>query len=168
MIYLRFVTTKWAIESALIRFATRSEFSHVEFVRTEEPIIGAKVPLGPAFAIDTLGALLDGGVEIRPYRSAGITREEWYSAPDIEAAYEEGKAFIGLKYDWLDIVGIALDTGYHRDDRMICSRFALYANRRAWALRGSKPWVNPDRSAWLCTPSDLLWSPLLKKERVVK
>src|SRR6266404_70721 len=93
--YLRFITERWSLESALIRFATRSWASHVEFLRCD-----GETP------IDTLGSRLQGGVQVRPYDYCKPTAESWFTAPNISDAYEYGLTLVGKKYDVLDIIGI--------------------------------------------------------------
>jgi hypothetical protein len=162
MIFLRFITEKWDIESALIRFGTRSWASHVEFVRTVSTSVGWGV------ALDTLGSRVKGGVAVRPYNYCKPAREEWYTAPDIDKAYERGLEFNGFGYDWWDILGIMLHVNWVKDRSFICSRFCFYANLRAWALDNAVPWLSTEQQSQLCTPDILLWSPHLKfVQRVV-
>ncbi len=149
MIYLRFLTSKWSLESALIRFGTRSPYSHVEFVDTVKQL--------------ALGARLKGGVRFRPINYCNTSSSILYSAPGITASYEAGMEFIGDSYDWTDIAGLVLNKNWHRDQSMICSQFVFYANLRAWAKGKSPAWLNPNRPSYHCTPDLLLWSPLLQE-----
>lgn len=166
MIFLRFLTEKYSLESALIRFGTRSEFSHVEFVRTADMSLPGMAAIGDP--IDTLGSRLEGGVRIRPYNYCKPTREEWYTAPNIEGAYRRGLEFIGYGYDWRDIAAIALNKNWvTKRQEFICSRFCFYCNLRDWALGGGQPWLNPDVPSCQITPRDLPLSPFLKRDRIV-
>lgn len=158
MIYLRFMTEKWSVESALVRFGTRGWASHVEFVKTRD---------SDGVAICTLGSRLKGGVQVRPYDYCKPTREEWWTAPNIEESYKRGLEFLDCGYDWWDIAGIALDKALVKDASFICSRFCYYANLRAWALDNAVPWLNTNQQSLFCTPDILLWSPLLKFNRKV-
>lgn len=159
-IYLRFITEKWSIESALIRFATRSWCSHVEFVRLNDD----DVP------IDTLGSRLKDGVQIRPYNYCKPTAESWFDAPFIEAAYEFGKTLVGKKYDSLDILGIGFNTRQHKEGNYICSSFVDACGKAVIPEFGPdtwKGWTNKHFPSRLVTPRDLLASPLIFKFRRV-
>ncbi len=159
-IYLRFTTEKWSIESTLIRFATRSWCSHVEFVRTEA---WPGLPDGE-HAVDTLGSRLEGGVQVRPYNYSNPSAESWFSAPNIQAAYEYGKTLIGKKYDWLDILGIGFNTRLHGEGNWICSSFIDHCGKVASPML----WTNSKFPARLVTPRDLLASPAIVRVRRVK
>lgn len=143
MIYLRFITERWSLESGLIRFGTRWWPSHVEFVRVENGV-----------AVDTLGSRLSDGVRIRPYGYCHPTREEWWTAPYIEQAYENVKSIIGAPYDWIDILGFAFARDWHRAGHYICS---------AVIDKGFKMTPGPLTNEWMpihrVSPRDLLIPP---------
>jgi hypothetical protein len=198
MIYLRFITEKWSVESALVRLGTRSWASHVDFVRAERLQICIEHDTrlnddgtcrycryqGKPFVldmqsyclsynpIDTLGSRLDGGVQIRPYNYCRPTREEWYTAPHIEDAYEFGKTLIGSKYDLSDILGIGADEDWHTDGRYICSEYIAYSGEFRLIPGGVEkvidPWLNSTTPTWHVTPRDLLcFAPLTFVRRVI-
>lgn len=152
MIYLRFLTEKWSLESSLIRFATRSWCSHVEFVAVTTA----------GFAFNTLGSRLEDGVQIRRYEYCKPTAESWFEAPKIMEAYEVGKELIGKKYDWLDILGIGFNTRQHREGNYICSSFVDFCGKAVNAN-----WTNANFPSRLVTPRDLLASPVIHRVKRV-
>jgi hypothetical protein len=152
-IYLRFITEKWSIESSLIRFATRSWCSHVEFVRVRAP---------DGVAIDTLGSRLKDGVQIRPYNYCKPSAESWFEAPNSAVAYAKGLLLVGKKYDWLDILGIGFNTRQHRSGNYICSSFVDYCGKLA-----DGGWTNSEFPSRLVTPRDLLASPVIRRVKRV-
>lgn len=148
MIYLRFITERWSIESRLIRFGTRWWPSHVEFYND--------------VAGTTLGSRIDGGVNVRPRNYCKPSREELWTAPGIEAAYAEGMKVVGAKYDWLDILGFTFARDWHRAGRYICSAFVDACFKRI-----SYPLTNLWMPIHRVSPRDLLVSPKLQFERRV-
>lgn len=143
MIYLRFITQQWNLESRLIRFGSRWWCSHVEFVRTDDA----------GTAIDTLGSHLNGGVQIRPYDYCKPTREEWWSAPQAEAAYEKAKTVIGAKYDVVDILAFAFARDWHEAGNFICSELIDWSFKEIGA-----PLTNLYIPSHRVSPRDLLIS----------
>lgn len=159
MILLRFITDKWSIEGMAIRFATRSWASHVEFVRLSDSPDG----YGPE-PVDTLGSRISDGVQIRPYDYCHPTAESWFTAPNIQAAYDFGKTLIDRKYDWLDILGIGFNTRQHREGNYICSSFIDYCGKVASPMC----WTNSKFPSRLVTPRDLLASPAITRVRRIR
>lgn len=157
MIYLRFITDRLSLESALIRFATRSWCSHVEFVRTEER------ENAPYWAVDTLGSRLRGGVQVRPYNYCSPSAESWFTAPNIQHAYDFGLTLIGQKYDFLDILGIGFNTRQHAEGHYICSSFIDACGKAGSPIA----WTNVHFPSRLVTPRDLLASPVITRVRRV-
>lgn len=160
-IYLRFITDRFSIESALIRFATRSWCSHVEFIDTHMTHIGP-FPGDPRHIV-TLGSRLADGVQIRPYNYCRPSAESWFTAPNIAAAYEFGKTLIGCKYDWRDILGIGFNARWHGAGHYICSSFVDACGKAASTI----PWTNVHFPSRLVTPRDLLASPVITRVRRV-
>ena len=152
-IYLRFVTDRLSLQSALIRFATRSWCSHCGFLRTDDQ----------QNPIDTLDSRLNGGVKIRPYGYDKVTAESWFTAPNIQAAYDFGLTLIGQKYDWLDILGIGFNTRQHAEGHYICSSFIDACGKAASPMQ----WTNVHFPSRLVTPRDLLASPAIVRVRRV-
>jgi hypothetical protein len=152
LIVLRFLTDRLNVESAVIRFATRSWCSHVEFCRVENGI-----------AVDTLGSRLRDGVQIRTYDYCRPTAESWFTAPNIQDAYDFGLTLVGKKYDWLDILGIGFNTRQHREGNYICSSFIDACGKAASPMR----WTNIHFPSRLVTPRDLLASPVITRVRRV-
>jgi len=144
MIYLRFITEQWNIESRLIRFGTRFWTSHVEFVRVADN----------GQPIDTLGSRLNGGVQIRPYDYCKPTREEWWSAPQAELAYEKAKTVIGAKYDIVDILAFAFARDWHEPGNFICSELVDWSFKEIGV-----PLTNLYMPSRRVSPRDLLVSP---------
>lgn len=166
MIYLRFITDRLSLESALIRFATRSWASHVEFVRCEQlhsPYVDSPFDELQDIPIDTLGSRLHGGVQIRHYNYCKPTAESWFTAPKLQAAYNFGLTLIGKKYDWLDILGIGFNTRQHAEGRYICSSFIDACGKAASPIA----WTNIHFPSRLVTPRDLLASPAITRVRRV-
>lgn len=144
MIYLRFLTERWSVESRLIRFGTRWWPSHVEFLETD-------YQNNPVAA---LGSRISGGVAVRGYNYCKPTREEWWNAPKIEEAYAIALRDVGHKYDWLDILGFAFARDWHHPDRFICSELVDWAFKHAGA-----PLTNMWMPSHRVSPRDLLVSP---------
>jgi hypothetical protein len=144
VIYLRFITDQWNLESRLIRFGSRWWCSHVEFVRTDTSGV----------AIDTLGSHLGDGVQIRPYNYCKPTREEWWFAPRAEDAYNMAKAVIGARYDALDILGFTFARDWHKPGNFICSELVDWAFKKVNA-----PLTNLWMPSHRVSPRDLLVSP---------
>lgn len=140
---LQFVTEKWDPVSALIRFETRCDYSHVNFRLADGTL---------------LGSLIDGGVEVRPANYANWSKVYLATAPGIERAADWALRQVGKKYDWKALVGIASDTQWQDKDKFICSELVA----AAFEATGS-PLLNPNALAWRITPRDLLLSPFLKE-----
>lgn len=127
--------------SRLIRAATWSDFSHVEFV----------LPSGRL-----LGAAADGGVLIRDPRT-DYSRVERYrvdtqAEPIVEAAREQ----LCKPYDWAGVIGWGLRRDWQEDDAWFCSELV------AWAFHAAgHPLLRAERLHRI-TPRDLLLSPLLR------
>ena len=148
-VYVRFVTSKWDPLSAVIRFKTDSWASHVEFAYSVRGKLW------------TLGSRAD-GVKVRLYDTYP-TREEWYTAPGIEQAFDSCHKLLGKKYDFLDLFGIALDTDWHEDGRYICSEAV------AWSFEDAGfPLLNTSISAFRIWPKDLLMSPYVRLAKKIK
>lgn len=155
MIVLRFITETWNLQSALIRIGTRSIFSHCEYLDTDTGVtLGAR---------NNRYSYIPAGVQMRPSYYCKPSLEQWWTAPDIEASYEEGKQFIGQGYDDWDIAGIVVNKPWFRPEMMICSRFLWYSNLRAWAKMNAVSWLNPNQPSCHCVPDTLLWSPFLSR-----
>ena len=144
MIYLRFITERWSIESRLIRFGTRWWPSHVEFILVHDD--GT-----PAYA---LGSRVSGGVMVRRADYCKPTREEWWTAPAIDNAYQAALSDVGKKYDWLDILGFAFARDWHRPGRYICSELVDWAFKQAGA-----PLTNTWAPSHRVSPRDIIFSP---------
>lgn len=145
MIYLRFITQQWNLESRLIRYGSRWWCSHVEFVRIADD----------CHPVDTLGSHLSGGVQIRPYNYCKPSREEWWTAPQAEAAYEKARTVIGAKYDTIDILAFAFARDWHKPGNFICSELV------DWSFKEIAPLTNLYMPSHRVSPRDLLVSPQL-------
>jgi|GEM_PF-1180879 uncharacterized protein YycO len=97
------------VVSDCIRFISRGQVSHVEFI----------LPDGT----QTIGAHLDGGVAIRPLEKCAVdyrfqaqcTDEQYTSAMDF-LSWQVGKP-----YDLTNIAGILLNRDWHKGSSWICS-----------------------------------------------
>lgn len=140
-VVLQFSTSP-GIVSAVIRWATWSTISHVDFV-----IEGGYL----------LGARTDGGVQIRPpnyTKFSRLVRYEVEDAPD--SIIHTAKTQTGKPYDY----GAISDFLFHRDwekkTRWFCSELV------AWAFEeNGYPLLNTNRLDRI-TPRDLTLSPFLK------
>lgn len=154
-IYLRFITEKWNPISAAIRFETRSWASHVELI---------KVNFYPFFVSDVIGCRFSKGLAHYPYLTKWVTREEWYTAPHLDMAWDWMENHVGQKYDLSAIFGIALDGDFHNDNRDICSESIMRASEST-----PDPILNPlGTRTWRVTPRDLLLSTKIKMARRVR
>ena len=115
-IKIRFITDKDFMGEA-IRFVEHAPItapSHVEFELEDGTFLGAHS---------------DGGVQIRPANYCRTTWDRRYAIEVTQAQYDCCMAFahaqIGKPYDFSDIVGIALNTGWHTADKWICSELVL-------------------------------------------
>lgn len=152
--YIRFIGEKWNLISSAIRFETRCWASHVELVKTN----------GNGEVVDVVGCRWPHGLQHYPYITKGVTREEWWTAPNLPLVWEWMEQHVGAKYDLSAIFGIALDKDFHDDDRDICSESLM---------RGSEstptPWLGLDGvQAWRITPRDLQLSTELSLYRRVR
>ncbi len=140
MITVRFSANR-TFGSRIIRAATWSEFSHVDFV----------LPSG-----SLLGAAAIGGVALREAR-ADCTRVRAFrvDAPArvLAAAIDQ----LGKPYDWAGVVGMGLHRDWQEDDSWFCSELV------AWAFQAAgRPLLRADHLHRI-TPRDLLLSPMLKE-----
>lgn len=153
MIYLRFITEKYSLESFLIRIGTRSPFSHVEFVRCA----GFKdVP------IDTFGARVSGGVKVRPYDYCKPSKEMWFTAPNIQHAYEWALTQVGKPYDWRAILGFAFSRDWREEDSWFCSELVCRAFEKT-----PIPLLNLSVGVWRISPRDLTLSNYVVRYKTV-
>lgn len=154
MIYLRFVSARWSLISAAIRFGTRSWASHVELIKVYDA--------APWAVYDVLACRWPRGIQHYPYITKGVTQEQWWTAPNLAGVWSWMEAHVGQRYDLASIFGFVADEDWHKDDRDICSESLL---------RGSEstptPWLNPTQPVWRVSPRDLLLSPYLQFVRRV-
>lgn len=158
MIYIRFISEKWSLISAAIRFETRCWASHVELVRinsTED-------------VVDVMACRWPHGLKHYPYITKNVTREEWYEAPGLPFVWEWMESN-PMKYDLSAIFGIATDSDFHDDDRDICSESLVRGNEYAAEKNESPRWLETRNiQPWRITPRDLLLSPYLRFYRRVR
>jgi uncharacterized protein YycO len=142
--FLYLSTLNMGLQSALIRFGTRCEWSHAGFYDAEQ---------------DTyLSAHIDGGVRVRTWGEERYSKACLYTAPGIEDAYKWALTQVGKRYDWKAIIGIASNKDWHDQDHYICSELVAMA----FEVTG-KPLLNPDAQVWRITPRDLLLARDVKK-----
>ena len=126
--------------SALIRWFTWSEFSHVDIVLPDGRLLGAT-------------AL--GGVQIRTPEKFEAVEQFTVEAPDdvVKIASLE----VGKPYDWTGIFGIVGRRNWQDPDRWFCSELVAWAFQKAGC-----PLLRSPRSHRI-TPRDLLLSPHLSE-----
>jgi hypothetical protein len=102
-----------------IKFVSRGEYSHIEFV----------------FGGETIGARSDGGVLRRPLDH--YHTETYFQADVTNEQYAVGMAFltfqIGKGYDFLDIAATLLNRDWHNTDKWDCSEL-WYDSMTAFGL----------------------------------
>lgn len=143
---LRFIKSAGIVSDA-ITWETNSLWDHVELITPSGTYIGARA---------------NGGVEERPADYCTPVRERRYSIPcspsDSIRILTWAKSKVGTKYNFLDILGLAVHNRKFNDPtRDICSQFVIQAGTQAaiWLLN-----VQPDFD-YLITPETLHLSPLL-------
>jgi uncharacterized protein YycO len=121
MITIQLSTQKWDIASALIRWFTWSDFSHVDIVITsavEEVLIGSR---------------LSGGVKVRPSNYAKFSKTKRLS---VELSYESETELyqflfkqLHKPYDWRAILNFAFHRrrNWKEDDSWFCSELVAAA-----------------------------------------
>jgi hypothetical protein len=157
IVQFQFVTeTGWKhLGSALIRYWSWSDFSHIDLVLNHTQLLGARA--------DKIGNIPP-GVRVRPDHYLPFSK---VLVADFNCNPEEGSAIyaaavsqIGKGYDKEAI----LDFGLHDNDpppdadskAWICSTFIQWLT-----IRAGRPLLNPKVNPWRITPGDLLKSPLL-------
>ena len=87
----------------------------------------------------------DGGVRFRPI---WLDPKQW-DLHDIHWAIDDAQArairdraiqLIGLRYDWLGILGFVIRRGEHDKRRLFCSEAVVTACQAAGWFRGVQPW----------------------------
>jgi len=141
-------STASAIDSALIRWGTWSEYSHVDIVMPDGNLLGAR---------------LHQGVQVRPPNYAKFSKSLRMSVAmnDREAQrfYEAARSQVGKPYDWKAILGFAVRRDWQDEGQWFCSELALWC-----AMQAGLRMLNLDRID-RCSPETLLLSPLLIPER---
>jgi hypothetical protein len=148
MIRLRFSTTNSLIPSAVIRWRTDSDQSHVEFINEAGCTLGSRWSLRKS----------DNGVRVRPPSSTTHQKRVLEATfVGIENAYTKGINLVGTPYNLKGIFGIAVSKDWTDQGELDCSNFVFVAAQRAGVQL-----LNPkDIAPWKITPRDLLLSPLL-------
>jgi hypothetical protein len=152
-IRIRFIRTAGSL-ATVTAWYTGSLFSHVEF----------GTPTGT-----WIGARLIGGVQERAADYCKPVVEYTYDVPCTDEQLADHltwmRSQIGTKYDWTDIIGLALQVRtLHRLHEYICSEF--YA-RGMLRIFGASQFLNvQDSWAYRITPETGHLSPLLVGHRV--
>lgn len=138
-------STNDKIGSKLIRFGTRSEYSHCDLI-------------GPG-GRSIIGAVPFKGVVEYPLGERVIQSTRW-AIYEIDAdpvlAWHYAQGQIGKGYDWLGVFGIALMRDWEADDKWFCSELVAKA-----CLEAGRPILNPQLRINRITPQMLLHSPIL-------
>lgn len=144
-ITLQFVTTSgW--ESHLIRFATWSEFSHVDFVLNDGRLLGAHYNGGVAIREPNYERF----TRVARYEVRGFTNEQCHAMRTFLYAQ------IGKPYDWQAILGFGIRRDWHNPDAWMCSEYA-----EATLEIGGRPAQNKPRNR--VTPQNEVESPIMHK-----
>lgn len=147
MLILRF-TGAGGVAGAVVKLATRSWCSHVEFELDPHP----RAECGVA----VLGATPSHGVCIRPAQH-GAFRVERFAVDAPAKVLRLARSQLGKPYDWLGVVGWGMFQDWQEQQAWFCSELV------AWAFcRAGYPLLRT-RQAWRLTPRDLLLSPYLQK-----
>jgi uncharacterized protein YycO len=152
MISLYLSTQTWAVDSALIRWHTCCEFSHVGFCD------------GDGQLERYFSAQLRGGVRWRSAIGAGVARESYgqilrVTAPGIDDAFTWALTQNLKKYDYSAIFGLALNRDWRNGEAWYCAELVAAAfEKTGHAL------FNPQIALWRITPRDILLSPYVQLE----
>lgn len=126
MICIRFVTADDFISRG-IRYVTHSPWSHVEFVTPD--------------GLHALGAMHDGGVQLRPINHGTYSLDYRFLLPandeQTAAIWAYAKAQIGKPYDTTAILGILAHRDWREEDSWFCSELVS-----ASCEKGGYPIVN--------------------------
>jgi len=134
-----------AITSKLIRWFTRSEWSHVDLVMRDGSLIGA-LPFK--------------GVVQRKHSEAQGTHKTLYVDVPVETAekaYQFARDQLGKKYDWTAVSAFGFRRDWQVEKKWFCSELVFCAIKKAGVNL-----LNEKR--WRVSPRDLSISPLLTKE----
>lgn len=139
MITLQFSTKRLPF-AWLVRKATWSPFSHVDFVLPDGRLLGARGM---------------GGVDIREAEHYSRCERFQVKAPAdvLHIAVNQ----VGRPYDWAGILGWGLHRDWQDQERWFCSELI------AWAFQQAGHPLLRTPKVWRITPRDLLLSPHLVK-----
>lgn len=153
-IYYRVVKGEKGFYDRLIRWYSRSPYTHAEFCW---PLYNPKPP-------EYLGAQTEGGVDIRPANYLGDSPFDTFGVEVTPEQQEKMRMFllaqVGKEYDFRAILGMAfsrLDQG-KKTNAWFCSELVFYA----FALIGKALLRAPLQQADRMTPRDVAISPLAK------
>lgn len=146
MITLQFSTER-AIDSALIRFLTWSDISHVDVVFPHSLLFGAR---------------FRGGVNARPDGYAKWSHSFRATVAMFEPAekrfYDALTSQQFKPYDWKGILNFAHQRNWRDESAWFCSELVAWAFEKA-----GFPLLNIGADVWRVTPRDLLLSPFVKR-----
>lgn len=150
-VQLQFSTERWCLDSALIRFLTWSDISHVDIIL---PVTG-----------QLLGAQVRCGVHIRPPSYAKFTHiiraEVEHSASIAGQVHNLAMQECGKPYDRGGIFNFFLHRNWRSTDRWFCSELIAWVFEKA-----GSPLLNAENIPHnRVTPRDLLLAP---RVRVIK
>jgi uncharacterized protein YycO len=136
--------------SWFIRYATWSDYSHVDFVLHNYLSKNGKVYDG------LLGSRMDGGVQLRPWNYGKFTKVAQYQA-DVDESHsveiiEYAISQIGKPYDKSGILNFGLHRNWQSDDSWFCSELV-----EASFEHGDWPLLDVDLASRV-TPGDLTLS----------
>lgn len=125
--------------SALIRWFSHSNYSHVDLVRNDGSLLGAR---------------FEGGVAVRPdgYANFNRTLRVTVDSPAARAVYDYAESQVGKPYDWRAIAGFASGRSWMDDDRWFCSELAIASLIRGRFFNCEMPFLRQSK----ITPGDAL------------
>lgn len=140
---VRFSTCRWSIVSALIRWHTDSQFSHVEFELPGGATLGSRFSLRGKLARCfgwNFWRDLD-GVQVRPpTANRRQTLVAYKTFPKIEDAAIWGyKNRVDSPYDLLGILGIVSATGWAESHDDFCSEFVTECANAVYVIPQNNP-----------------------------
>jgi len=144
MVYLLFTTNEgWVAKT--IRFMTRSEYSHVDFLFEKDCGVGYYA----------LGSTVKKGVEVVSIldRIKGSSKYCVMEALGCEDVVRDSLiSQIGKPYDWTAVFGYILRRNWNDDQAWFCSELI------SWGLKVTGLRIS-NKVPWRVTPQDLLESP---------
>jgi len=130
--------------SAAIRWYTKCAWSHAGWIRKSDGW--------------TFSAMLDGGVAWRPPNPKA--KVLMLTADGLDATLARAESQTGDKYDWLDILGIAVGGNLQMPNRSICDKLVFWAYQDFGSPLVNHRFIPMEH----LTPRDILLSPYVNED----